>query len=218
MTVKVCGVRDCENIGLLEKMDIDILGFIFYAGSPRYVYLQDVKPDDIAPCTKPKAGVFVNAPVEEILLEYERCQLDYVQLHGDESPDFCGSLQKEGCRVIKAFSIASADDLRQTAQYGECADLFLFDTKSGGYGGSGKRFDWAVLEAYKGEVPFLLSGGIGAEHVNDLKSFYHPRLKGIDVNSRFETAPGLKDALMLEQFLDELDDCGWRGKIILRRN
>jgi phosphoribosylanthranilate isomerase len=149
-------------------------------------------------------GVFVNEQPEEILRKVEEYRLDYVQLHGDESPDACRRLRDAGCAVIKAFSVLSAADLQHTPAYDPFVDYFLFDAKGSERGGTGKRFDWPLLEAYRGHVPFLLSGGIGPEHVADLSAFRHPQMAGIDLNSRFESAPAMKDTVRIEQFIRHL--------------
>ena len=148
-----------------------------------------------------RVGVFVNASQEEIMEVAQQYRLDYLQLHGHESPDFCYALQKRGYALIKAFSIATAEDLAHTADYADRVDYFLFDTKCAGYGGSGQRFDWNLLQSYQGETPFLLSGGIRPEMATDLQSFHHPRWAGIDLNSGFESAPGVKKAETLRSFL-----------------
>jgi phosphoribosylanthranilate isomerase len=203
-------MRDEDNILALNKLDIDWMGFIFYPGSPRYVPDEDEYLAAIQSCTKIKVGVFVNEQPEEILRKVAKCQLDYVQLHGDESPDDCRHLRDTGCAVIKAISVSYDDKginplvmLQQTTAYEPNADYFLFDTKSNQYGGTGKRFNWSVLEAYRGNVPFLLSGGIGMEHVNDLQEFAHPLMAGIDLNSRFELSPALKDMDSIERFVSK---------------
>jgi phosphoribosylanthranilate isomerase len=203
MIVKVCGMRYGDNIKALEQLDIDWLGFIFYADSPRYVH-NGGQAADIASCTKTKVGVFVNASPDDMLRSVAQLGLSYVQLHGSESPDCCRQLRNEGCGVIKALPVSSAADLRSTSAYESCVDYFLFDTKGSGYGGTGRRFDWTALKAYQGRVPFLLSGGIGLEHVPDLQAFTHPAIAGVDVNSRFEISPALKDSAMLEKFIISL--------------
>ena len=147
-----------------------------------------------------RVGVFVNASQEEIMEVAQQYRLDYLQLHGHESPDFCYALQKRGYALIKAFSIATAEDLAHTADYAGRVDYFLFDTKCAGYGGSGQRFDWSLLQDYQGETPFLLSGGIRPEMAADLQRFHHPRWAGIDLNSGFESAPGVKQAETLRSF------------------
>ncbi|MDR1918776.1 MAG: phosphoribosylanthranilate isomerase, partial [Tannerellaceae bacterium] len=129
---------------------------------------------------------------------------DYLQLHGDESPELCHSLQKRGFSLIKAFSIAGAADLKRTAAYEGRTDYFLFDTACPGYGGSGKSFDWSLLDAYEGETPFLLSGGVQPGSLEAIRRFRHPRFAGIDLNSGFESAPGLKDIDKLTPFIKQL--------------
>ena len=204
MIIKVCGMRDGDNIRALEKLELDWMGFIFYPESPRYVPDEDMFCGAIQSCTKVRVGVFVNESREEILRKVTKYRLDFVQLHGDESSDFCRRLQEDRCAVIKAFSISSKTDLQQTTAYEPFVEYFLFDTKGNKYGGTGRRFNWSVLEAYRGNVPFLLSGGIGAEHIADLLAFRHPSLAGIDLNSRFEVSPALKDVVMIEQFVYQM--------------
>jgi len=204
MIIKVCGMRDGDNIRAVEKLEINWMGFIFYPESPRYVPDEEKFNAVIQSCTKVRVGVFVNESREEIRRKVEKYRLDYVQLHGDESADFCRRLQEDGYAVIKAFSISSETDLQQTMAYEPFVAYFLFDTKGSKWGGTGRRFDWAVLEAYRGDVPFLLSGGIGPENVSDLQLFAHPLLAGIDLNSRFELSPALKDVDRLERFVNQV--------------
>ena len=134
----------------------------------------------------------------------DRFGLNYVQLHGNESPEYCRTLHSHGIRIIKAFSIALPKDLLAVSHYESFCDYFLFDTRSAHYGGSGQQFDWSILQRYTGSTPFLLSGGINSYSVKALKEFHHPRLAGIDINSRFETSPGIKDVERIERFLKEL--------------
>mgnify|MGYP001733116714 FL=1 len=131
-------------------------------------------------------------------------KLDYLQLHGNESPEDCHTLQKRGYSLIKAFPIASKEDFKKTKEYEGRVDYFLFDTRCEGYGGSGKRFDWSILTGYKGETPFLLSGGIRPENAEAIRNFRHPRLAGIDLNSGFEIEPGLKDVDKLKNFIQQI--------------
>lgn len=201
MKIKICGMREAENIRAVQGLDIDWMGFIFYPRSPRFVPDDEAYAVAIRHCTKPKVGVFVNAGSDEMIAKATRYGLDYLQLHGNESPATCKSLQQQGYRVIKAFPVATADDLAQTAAYETCARYFLFDTKTDVHGGSGKRFDWTTLSHYHGPTPFLLSGGIRPENLPDLLRFRHPQMAGIDLNSGFETAPALKDVGRLETFI-----------------
>lgn len=208
MLIKVCGMREAENIRQVEALGIDWMGFIFYPRSPRFVGETFIEATSEQPVRR--VGVFVNASPEEMIKTARKYKLDYLQLHGNESADDCYALQKRGFALIKAFSIASEKDLEKTADYEGRVDYFLFDTKCEGYGGSGKQFDWSVLAAYKGSTPFLLSGGIRPESLEALLHFHHPRLAGIDLNSGFETAPGMKDVAKLKGFVGEVRKLGRR--------
>ena len=179
-----------------------MIGFIFYPKSPRYLY----QIPRYLPTLAKRVGVFVNETKENILMYVDRFGLNYVQLHGDESPEYCRTLHSYGIRIIKAFSIALPKDLLAVSDYEGFCDYFLFDTRSAHYGGSGQQFDWNILQRYNGSTPFLLSGGINSYSVKALKEFHHPRLAGIDINSRFETSPGIKDVERIGRFLKELRD------------
>ena len=199
--IKVCGMCEAENIREVESLEgIDMLGFIFYPKSPRYVY----ELPAYLPIHARRIGVFVNEDKQVVSMYADRFGLDYVQLHGNESPEYCRSLHTVGLKIIKAFSIARSKDLTRVYEYEKDCDLFLFDTKCEQYGGSGNQFDWSILHTYDGDVPFLLSGGIHPYSVNALKEFKHPRLAGYDLNSRFELKPGKKDTERIRTFLNEL--------------
>lgn len=211
MIVKVCGMRDPENIREVAALGVDWIGLIFFAGSPRSIINNEPLPTVNSNRQHPnyqlsikKVGVFVDATFEELTRTATLFRLDYLQLHGNETPEDCHALQKRGYSLIKAFRIATAEDFKQTAGYEGRVDYFLFDTKSDRYGGSGKPFDWSVLEAYQGKTPFLLSGGIRPESAEAIRSFQHPRFAGIDLNSGFEIEPGLKDVGKLKEFLSDL--------------
>lgn len=194
-------MREAENIRQVSSAGADWMGFIFYHKSPRYVA---DKANNLLASPVKKVGVFVNASPEEMMAAATQYKLDYLQLHGNESADLCYTLQKRGLSIIKAFSIETEEDLKQTAEYEGRVDYFLFDTKCSGYGGSGKSFDWSVLKAYKGETPFLLSGGINAASKEAILKFHHPHLAGIDLNSGFEISPGLKEVNSLQSFIHEI--------------
>jgi len=197
MIIKLCGLTDnAESLAVAELDDINMLGFIFYEGSSRYT-------ESTLATAKKKVGVFVNAALDYVLEKINTHSLNAVQLHGSEPPEYIKQLPKD-IEIIKVFGIASAEDLEQTKAYEGLADMFLFDTKSPKHGGTGTAFNWQVLENYKGETPFLLSGGIGSESVEALKSFTHPKLAGYDLNSRFELAPKIKDATVIAKFLNEM--------------
>ena len=198
MIVKVCGMRDAANIRQLEALGIDWMGMIFWPKSKRYVST----PPVYLPQHVRKVGVFVDASLDAIRQHVEDYQLDIVQLHGQESPETLKTLKP--LTLIKAFNIATPEDLQKTVAYEGLADYFLFDTKGKSVGGNGEKFDWSVLDSYQGETPFLLSGGIGSEDAQDVKTFHHPKCIGIDLNSRFETEPGLKDITKLKQFLEAI--------------
>ena len=280
--IKVCGMRDAQNIREVAALGVNLIGLIFYPKSPRYIEsissdagiipdyssLNSLTPKPLskgegsdmldkqlkaeetegearnkqieseqlkstqskAPFNKvttplsfgegqggeaaiPKfVGVFVNDMPQNIITAVYNYHLSYVQLHGDESPVMIGNMRRTlvpdivpQIKIIKAISVSSAEDLKRCEQYEGHVDLFLFDTKCKGYGGSGQKYDWSVLEAYTGQTPFLLSGGIGPDDADRLRDFHHPQCIGIDLNSKFETAPGMKDINLLQNFLHQLN-------------
>ena len=285
--IKVCGMRDTQNIREVAALGVNLIGLIFYPKSPRYVEsisldagiipdYSSLTPDPLpegegrnmldkqlkeeetkgetrnkqpvsaqlkstqskAPFNKvitplslgegqgdeavegqggeaaiPKfVGVFVNDMPQNIVTAVYNYHLSYVQLHGDESPVMIDNLRRTlvpdiapQIKIIKAISVSSAEDLKRCEQYEGHVDLFLFDTKCKGYGGSGQKYDWSVLEAYTGQTPFLLSGGIGPDDADRLRDFHHPQCVGIDLNSKFETTPGMKDINLLQNFLHQLN-------------
>lgn len=197
-------MRDSENIRALERLDLDITGFIFYPPSPRFVP-DDGRLDDIVfRLGKKRAGVFVNEKPEILIGRAKRYRLDYIQLHGSESPETCKVLRRQGYAVIKAFPVATKEDLKYTDDYPCCADYFLFDTKNVNYGGSGKRFDWSLLDEYRGNTPFLLSGGLTPDCADEINSLRHPMFSGIDLNSGFEISPAIKDIAKLKDFINKI--------------
>ena len=198
MIIKVCGMRDAQNIRDVESLGIDWIGMIFWPHSKRFIG----EVPSYLPKSVKKVGVFVDADLDNIRRHMSDYQLDIIQLHGQESPDFVKALKPHV--TIKAFNIAKASDLLQTEAYEGIADYFLFDAKGQMVGGNGHKFDWSVLETYQGKTPFLLSGGIGLEDVEYIKSFHHPSCIGIDLNSRFEREPGFKDITKLREFIKQL--------------
>ena len=282
LLIKVCGMRDAQNIREVAALGVNLIGLIFYPKSPRYIEsissdagiipdyssLNRLTPKPLskgegsdmldkqlkaeetegearnkqieseqlkstqskAPFNKvttplsfgegqggeaaiPKfVGVFVNDMPQNIITAVYNYHLNYVQLHGDESPVMIDNMRRTlvpdivpQIKIIKAISVSSAEDLKCCEQYEGHVDLFLFDTKCKGYGGSGQKYDWSVLEAYTGQTPFLLSGGIGPDDADRLRDFHHPQCIGIDLNSKFETAPGMKDINLLQNFLHQLN-------------
>src|SRR5690625_2757352 len=200
MRVKVCGMRDPDNVKALGSVGPDYIGFIFYEGTKRCVDSKNpIRVEQIEP-----VGVFVNADagfIEEMIGSWK---LGHVQLHGDEPPEFCASIREMGVKVIKAFAIDRYFDFSKTDPYLGVTDFFLFDTKGETYGGTGIVFDWTILKKYKGDRPFFLSGGIHPGMVEAVKSFDHPMLHAIDINSGFEDQPGMKNIRKIENFLHEI--------------
>lgn len=206
MRVKVCGIARTEDLRELASLGIDYCGFIFYEGSPRYVADKISGKDARALSGKiKKTGVFVNAQAKDILRLAEEYELDLVQLHGDEPPEFCTGLGRT-VPVMKAFRIAEDFDMeKELKPYAGSADYFLFDAPGKKYGGHGVSFNWDKLQAYEGDTPFFLGGGIGPEHAALIRQLDHPRLYAADINSRFETRPGEKDMERIKQFLWDLN-------------
>lgn len=229
MKIKVCGMRNAGNIAELQKLDIDFMGFIFWPKSPRYVQqipsraglIPDLPSLDGERIKKSEAhdkriltvGVFVDDMPQNIVTRVYNYHLDYVQLHGSESAVMIDNLRRTlipdiapNIKIIKALSIKDKSVLEKWHEYDGHVDMFLFDTKCKCAGGSGEQFDWSVLEAYDGNIPFLLAGGIGPDDTERIKNFHHPMCLGIDLNSRFETEPGMKDIQKLKLFISQLQN------------
>lgn len=235
MIVKVCGMRDAQNIREVAQLGVNALGFIFYPQSPRCV--KELEYDDSftpalvrgeADMQIPRIGVFVDEDIEKVLVQTLRFSLNCIQLHGNETREYCEDLNqgfkeliemfnKEAQKqnpdakpfdgripLMKAISVSSAEDIQKYKDYVGAVDYFLFDTKCKTVGGSGEQFDWSVLDAYDGDVPFLLSGGIGPDDAERVKAIKHPMFGGIDINSKFEKEPGIKDVEKIKKFLEEL--------------
>lgn len=210
MMIKVCGMRDIHNINQLQELDIDFMGIIRYSKSKRYV--DDLQKEKVAQQTMNKGtvGVYVNETLENILQDFIPLQLDVIQLHGNEDPAFAKALLEIDIKIFKAFQITedfNFDSLKEwealAAQYvGKL--FFLFDTATPNYGGSGKKFNWSILDSYKGEVPFLLSGGISDKDADAIKELKHKMFLGVDLNSKFETEPGVKDIELIKTFIEKL--------------
>lgn len=207
-------MRNADNIRDISALGVDMIGLIFYPPSPRYVQqfssgagiIPDYAPD--MGKTPLRVGVFVDDMPQNIVTRVYNYKLDYIQLHGNEPRETLENLRatidpdiKPKVKIIKAISVSSAEDIKKYKEYVGAADLFLFDTECKTVGGSGEQFDWQVLQAYDGDVPFLLSGGIGPDDVERIKNFHHPKCIGIDLNSKFEIEPALKDVEKLKQFL-----------------
>lgn len=197
MLLKVCGLKQSLNIQEInETINPDMMGFIFYPKSKRFVGDRFVLPNDIS---AKKVGVFVNEKVEKVINTYHEMGLHFVQLHGGESYEYCQSLRAEGLKVIKVFSIGKELPVRDLEEFQMVADMYLFDTKTSDYGGSGKKFNWELLLDYNFEKDYLLSGGISLEDLGSIQSLTLPRMVGIDVNSQFEDNPGFKNIKLLSK-------------------
>ena len=197
-------MREADNIRAVEALGIDMMGFIFWPKSSRYV---SQRPDYLPKRVK-RVGVFVDEEPEQVRRLAGEYGLDYIQLHGHEMPEVISYLRTPALphpRIIKAFNISTEEDLLQTKPYEGLVDYFLFDAKGKSVGGNGEKFNWDVLEAYQGSTPFLLSGGIGPDDAERVNAFYHPKCIGIDLNSRFELTPGLKDIAKLREFITNLN-------------
>ena len=197
-------MRDPENILSLAEVRPDFIGFIFYPGSKRFVD----KPDPVIikeiPSEIQKVGVFVNEPGDHIIDRYENLGLDLVQFHGDESPEKCTSLNEKKIPIIKAISVDHTTDFSYLFDYENHVDYFLFDTKTENYGGSGKKFNWDKLNEYRLDIPFFLGGGIGYEDLDAILALSHPMLYSIDINSKFETEPGIKNIELVKSFINKI--------------
>ena len=211
-------MREGENIRQVAELGVNWIGMIFWDKSPRNVTMiptyAGIIPDrgsDIGSFKAKRVGVFVDEMPQNIITRVVNYKLDLVQLHGHETPTLIRNLRRTldpdirpGVQFIKAISVGGCNDIAAYKDYADCVDYFLFDTKCPTVGGSGSQFDWSVLEAYDGDVPFLLSGGIGPDDAERVRNFHHPKCIGIDLNSRFETEPGLKNITKLKQFLEQL--------------
>jgi phosphoribosylanthranilate isomerase len=202
MEIKVCGITTMEQLLQLENSGADYAGFIFYPRSKRYVSNHFEKDlEKIRKTQIKKVGVFVDQNYETIVKAIEDYGLHAIQLHGDETDEFCLELMGK-VKVIKVFRLAESDNIDALiAPFMEACHYFLFDTDTEGYGGSGKKFNWELIQHASIKKPFFLSGGIGAGDIESIMSFHNPYLFAIDVNSRFETEPGVKDMQMVDSFI-----------------
>lgn len=217
-------MREASNICNVIKAGADMIGLIFYPKSPRYVQMinsgSGLLPDRAsteyngiaADSDRPQiVGVFVDDMPQNIITRVVNYNLDYVQLHGNETPELIQNLKativpdiRHQLKLIKAISISSATDIAICSKYEGLVDMFLFDTKCDGKGGSGEKFEWSVLDAYHGNTPFLLSGGISPDDIERIKAFRHPQFAGVDINSKFEIEPGLKDVAKVADFIKSI--------------
>ncbi len=203
MIIKICGMTDGQNIREAERLKPDMMGFVCWLGSRRCVRETPSYLPAVA-----RVGVFVNPCIDEIVSWAKSLKLNRIQLHGNESPAFCNDVARlTRLPVTKALPVSGADDIGRSREYSDTAvDMFLFDTSCAAHGGSGRAFDWSVLRLYDGDKPFLLAGGIGPDDASRILSFSHPRFAGIDLNSRFESAPGVKDIALLKTFFNKIQN------------
>lgn len=206
-------MRETYNITGLRQLPVDFIGFIFYDKSPRFLEEKDIDLNYLKGAIQrfgnsnefiQKVGVFVDANKKYVLSKAEEYGLDYVQLHGSENIFYCEDLKKAGLKIIKAFSVDKHFSFTNTEAYQYYCDYFLFDTKGENAGGNGVAFDWSILENYKGDTPFFLSGGINPKMESQIKSLNHPKLYAVDLNSGFEIEPGFKDIDLIATFVNNL--------------
>lgn len=202
--IKICGMKYPENMEEVALLQPDYLGFIFYEKSPRHFENEIPLMDN----SIQKVGVFVNPTFSAIEEKVKQYQLDLVQLHGTESPDFCALIEAKLVKVIKAFSMDDQFNFQDLENYQNSCSYFLFDTKGKHYGGNGTVFNWAILKNYELDKPYFLSGGIGLENASEIKEFlkkeYAKKCISIDLNSKFEIEPGLKNPATLKEFIQNI--------------
>ncbi len=199
LKIKVCGMKYPDNISALSDIKPDYMGFIFYPPSKRFIGL-DFQKSDLNAIDKEiiKTAVFVNAHLHEVVEFGNLYGFKTIQLHGSETPEFCELLKEQGFKIIKAFGVDEDFDFKTIKSFVNSVDFFLFDTKTKEYGGSGQVFNWEVLDNYHLEKSFLLSGGLSLDNLASIKKIENPYFYGVDLNSKFEIEPGLKDIEKLE--------------------
>ncbi len=200
--IKVCGMKYTGNINQIKELKPDYMGFIFHDKSPRN--FEGSLPRIASSITR--VGVFVDQEVEEITAKVKRYHLNAIQLHGEEGPSYCKYLYEQDLEIIKVFSIDQEFDFSVLTPFEDCVDYFLFDTKGIHKGGNGTKFNWKVFENYTSEVPFILSGGIGMEEIPEVKKLLASDLPiyALDINSRFEIEPGVKETEKVEKFFKQI--------------
>ena len=202
MKVKVCGMNNKQNIAEVASVGIDLIGLIFFDKSPRSVEKGDVDSAFVKELSILKVGVFVNEELEVVLQKAKDYKLNYLQLHGNESPEYCHKAKETGCQVWKAFLVGDSLDMELLKRYEDLVDLFLFDTKGKNYGGNGMKFNWEALNEYNLSKPFILSGGLTLKDAQDVSRLEFDKLWGVDLNSGFEESPGRKKSNEIEDFIN----------------
>lgn len=205
MQIKICGMKYPENILEVLALNPDFMGFVFNPKSTRFVGNLELSTLQSIPKEIKKVGVFVNESLENILTYIHKYDFDAVQLHGFENKKLCRQIKDEAkISVIKVFSVMNAYNLKVTKEYDDVADLYLFNTKTDPYGGDEQKFNWNILYEYTGEKDFLLGGNIGMDDVKEIRKIEHPKMIGVNLNTRFEIKPGLKNVDLLRVFIEEL--------------
>jgi phosphoribosylanthranilate isomerase len=205
MKIKVCGMKYEDNLKALSALSPDYMGFIFYERSKRFVGENfDEKILDLINPYIIRTGVFVNHTEEYILKKAERYKLNVIQLHGDESPELCESLRKKGFQIVKVFQTDKKFDFKTTTPFNEVADYFLFDTKSENYCLNFNSFDWSIFKKYDNKKPIFLSGGIGPESIEEIKKLDGLNIHALDINSKFEISPAIKDVKKITEFISQV--------------
>jgi phosphoribosylanthranilate isomerase len=204
LKLKVCGMKYAANIAAVAALAPAYMGFIFYPKSPRFMNEISAELIKYVPGSIKTTGVFVDENIEIVKAYILKHQLKAVQLHGKESIAYCREIKSMGVEVMKAFGVNEHFDFDQLSAYQEVVDYFLFDTQTAAYGGSGKVFDWKLLAQYTLEKPYFLSGGISMDHVASIQEINDPRLYAVDINSKFEIEPGLKDVEKIKEFFKEM--------------
>lgn len=204
LKLKICGMKHAANIAAVAELHPDYLGFIFYPKSPRVISEVSAELIKYIPSSIKTTGVFVDEELETVKAYIFKYNLKAVQLHGKESEEYCKEIKLTGAEVIKSFGLKEGFDFSQLLNYADIVDCFLFDTQTPQHGGSGKVFDWKLLQNYKLNKPYFLSGGIDVNHVATIKEINDPRLYAIDINSKFELESGLKDTGKLKEFINLL--------------
>lgn len=213
MKLKVCGLNNTKNIEEITSLNPDFVGFIFYPGSKRFIFNNDTNTEaikNIPPKIK-KVGVFVDSSVDDIIKLFYDFNLDYIQLHGNESSGFCAKLFLKHIPIIKAFRLYNEFDFSKLEAYLPFCNYFLFDTKGKLPGGNGIKFSWSLLKNYSYRLPFFLSGGISPDDIDDIKSFRHEMLYAVDVNSKFELSAGIKDIKKVKIFNQQLKQLSYEN-------
>ena len=203
MKIKVCGITQLEQVKQLDILGIDYIGFIHYTKSPRHVAVQNLKTLAI-PTKAEKVLVTVDEDFENVCLMAQILNCKTLQLHGLESPELCQKYKALGYTIFKAIGIKDSYDFETLKPYESSVNYFLFDYKGKEKGGNGLTYNWNLLIDYQLNTDFILSGGLSNDNALEIAKFKHPKCKAVDINSKFETAPGIKDLTKVEVFVETI--------------